>query len=178
MVWLKTLLFAVLVPGTVVGLVPYLLVARGRIARRAPDEWRWLGLLPLAAGIVLMLWCFGAFARIGRGTPAPVDAPRRLVVRGAYRVVRNPMYVGALLILVGEALFWQAPGLVLYAAAFWLACHLFVVGYEERSLGRRFGDDYAGYRATVPRWLPSWPGRERHGASNHQRAEGAGGGQR
>jgi protein-S-isoprenylcysteine O-methyltransferase Ste14 len=101
-----------------------------------------------------MLWCWYEFVTRGRGTPMPIDPPRRLVVVGPYRYVRNPMYVAGLLVLLGQATLYGAVSLLWYAAGFALATHLFVVGYEERTLRRRFGADYDAYRAAVGRWIP------------------------
>jgi protein-S-isoprenylcysteine O-methyltransferase Ste14 len=106
-------------------------------------------------GVVLAVWCVLTFVFAGRGTPAPFDPPRRLVVRGPYRVVRNPMYLGAALLLAGSALFHRSLVILAYAGAFLLILHFFVVGYEEPALRRTFGADYEGYRARVSRWLPS-----------------------
>jgi protein-S-isoprenylcysteine O-methyltransferase Ste14 len=154
MLWLRTLVFAVLVPGTVLGLVPAWIVRSGLGGRIELGAARWAGLLPLISGAALMLWCWSDFVTRGRGTPAPIDPPRRLVVAGPYRVVRNPMYVAGVLILVGAALLWETPSLLAYAAVFWLTVHLFVVGYEEPTLARRFGDEYEDYRRRVRRWRP------------------------
>jgi protein-S-isoprenylcysteine O-methyltransferase Ste14 len=95
-----------------------------------------------------------AFARFGRGTPAPFDPPRRLVVRGPYRFVRNPMYIGAGLALIGVAMFYRAPQMLVYVAAFWAITHAFILLYEERVLRRLFGREYDEYRRQVRRWLP------------------------
>jgi protein-S-isoprenylcysteine O-methyltransferase Ste14 len=114
------------------------------------------GLAIIIAGAAIALWCVLAFAMLGRGTPAPFDPPRRLVVRGPYKFVRNPMYVGAATALAGAALYYQSLSLLAYLAIFILAAHLFVVWYEEPTLTRAFGDDYAAYRAGVRRWLPKW----------------------
>ena len=100
----------------------------------------------------LALWCVLTFALAGRGTPAPFDPPRRLVVRGPYRYVRNPMYLGAGLALTGAALFYQAAALLGYAALFMVATHLFVVGYEEPTLRGKFGAEYEEYLRRVGRW--------------------------
>lgn len=106
-------------------------------------------------GGAIALWCILAFVTLGKGTPAPFDPPRRLVVRGPYRYVRNPMYIGAGLALAGAALFYRSPSLLGYAAGFLVAMHLLVVFYEEPTLTRLFGDDYSAYRASVRRWLPA-----------------------
>jgi protein-S-isoprenylcysteine O-methyltransferase Ste14 len=108
-----------------------------------------------AAGAALSLWCIYTFASIGKGTPAPFDPPRRLVIRGPYRFVRNPMYCGAGLALASAALFYQSGSLLGYAGLFFLATHLFVLSYEEPTLRRTFGSDYQAYCRHVSRWLPS-----------------------
>lgn len=114
------------------------------------------GLAVGAAGAFLALWCVGTFIVVGRGTPAPFDPPRRLVVVGPYRRVRNPMYVGATLALGGATLFYGSWVLLAYCAVFVLITHLFVVVYEEPVLRSTFGGDYERYCAQVSRW---WPGR-------------------
>jgi protein-S-isoprenylcysteine O-methyltransferase Ste14 len=159
MLWLRALFFAALVPGVVLGWVPAWLVATGRVATADLGPARWLGVPPLGAGAALMLVCIADFMRRGRGTLAPVDPPTRLVTAGPYRWVRNPMYVAGAAILTGEALWWQAPALLAYLALFWSCAHLFVTGYEERALARRFGAEYLQYREAVPRWLPRRPER-------------------
>lgn len=114
-----------------------------------------LGGLVTVGGGALAVWCILSFAVIGRGTPAPFDPPRRLVVRGPYRYVRNPMYLGAGLALAGAALFYQSSVLLAYAGVFLLLLHLFVLGYEEPTLRKTFGQDYEAYCLQVRRW---WPG--------------------
>jgi protein-S-isoprenylcysteine O-methyltransferase Ste14 len=118
-----------------------------------------VGLVVGAAGGALALWCILTFAFVGKGTPAPFDPPRQLVVRGPYRFVRNPMYLGAALAVCGAALFYRSIPLLAYAGLFLLATHLFVVGYEEPTLARTFGADYEAYRARVGRWLIRTPTR-------------------
>ena len=112
------------------------------------------GLVMSAAGAVLALWCVATFAIVGKGTPAPFDPPRRLVVRGPYHVVRNPMYIGAGLALAGAALYYESGRLAGYAALFLLAAHCFVVWYEEPTLRRTFGEEYEAYGRRVRRWWP------------------------
>ena len=154
MIWLRTLFFAVTFVATTLVLVPSWIVRRAGPPRLAGGALGAAGVLLLAAGVALMLWCWRDFAVRGRGTPAPFDPPRRLVIAGPYRYVRNPMYLAAELILLGQAALFAVPALVGYAALFGLAAHAFVVGYEERALAHRFGEEYAEYRATVPRWVP------------------------
>ena len=115
---------------------------------------RLLGTGVAIAGLGLALWCVATFALVGRGTPAPFDPPRQLVVRGPYRFVRNPMYIGAILALAGAATAYRSATLLAYAAAFAVVTHLFVVGYEEPTLRRTFGEDYDRYCRDVRRWWP------------------------
>jgi protein-S-isoprenylcysteine O-methyltransferase Ste14 len=112
------------------------------------------GIIVGSIGAAVALWCIFTFATIGKGTPAPFDPPRRLVIRGPYRFVRNPMYIGAGLALAGTASFYKSPPLLAYAAAFLAVCHLFVLGYEEPTLRRSFGKDYESYCQRVSRWWP------------------------
>jgi protein-S-isoprenylcysteine O-methyltransferase Ste14 len=112
------------------------------------------GLLVGVAGGALALWCVLTFALVGKGTPAPFDPPRQLVVAGPYRYVRNPMYYGAALALVGAAMFYGSLRLLGYVGVFLLAAHTFVVLYEEPTLRRLFGEPYRAYQTRVRRWLP------------------------
>jgi protein-S-isoprenylcysteine O-methyltransferase Ste14 len=112
------------------------------------------GMLIGAAGVAVALWCIFTFAMIGRGTPAPFDPPRRLVIRGPYRFVRNPMYIGAGLALASAALFYESLPLLAYAGLFFLATHVFVMLYEEPTLRRTFGEEYEAYCRQVGRWWP------------------------
>lgn len=152
MVWLKALLFTLVAPATVLLWVPYGLL--GWSLPRPALALQWLGLLPIALGVAVYLWCVWNFAARGQGTPAPIDPPRTLVVQGLYRWVRNPMYVGVGLVLAGETLLFGSLSLLLYTLLVLLACHLFVVLYEEPTLRRRFGRAYEDYCRAVPRWLP------------------------
>ena len=108
----------------------------------------------VVVGAALALWCVLTFALLGQGTPAPFDPPRRLVVRGPYRFVRNPMYLGAVLALAGAALLYGSTALLFYAGAFLLMTHAFVVWYEEPTLRATFGADYDAYCRRVRRWRP------------------------
>jgi protein-S-isoprenylcysteine O-methyltransferase Ste14 len=116
-----------------------------------------LGYLVAAAGTVLVLVCLFAFAWRGRGTPAPFDAPRELIIWGPYRLVRNPIYVGVVAVLGGIALALRSPSALLLAVAAWLLAHALVVLYEEPTLRRRFGASYERYVLEVNRWLPWRP---------------------
>jgi protein-S-isoprenylcysteine O-methyltransferase Ste14 len=112
------------------------------------------GMIVGTTGGALALWCVLSFAFIGRGTPAPFDPPRRLVIQGPYRFVRNPMYIGAALALTGAAIFYESWSLLIFTAFFFLVAHLFVVLYEEPTLRRTFGAEYEAYRNRVSRWWP------------------------
>jgi protein-S-isoprenylcysteine O-methyltransferase Ste14 len=147
--------FFLLAPGVVVGLIPWLLTrwqAREPVPYWAP--MRVLGAILLVAGLIALIRAFVRFVMEGLGTPAPIAAPERLVVGGAYRYVRNPMYVAVLAAIVGQALLFGRLGLLLYAAAVWLLVAAFVQLYEEPTLTRRFGADYEAYRCAVPAWWP------------------------
>ena len=159
MLWLRTVLFTILVPGTELVLLPLVVVLLGLGPRLELGPARYSGLVPLLVGLTIILRCFVDFIRRGRGTPAIYDPPRELVVAGLYRYVRNPQYVGVVLVVVGEALLTGRAVLFGYAALMAVGYHLFVRYYEEPALGRRFGEPYARYREAVPRWLPRWPGR-------------------
>lgn len=117
------------------------------------------GIVAGVAGGTLALWCVLTFALVGNGTPAPFDPPRKLVVRGPYRHVRNPMYLGAALALAGAAIVYRSLPVLGYLGLFVVATHTFVVWYEEPTLARLFGAQYEAYRAAVGRWLPKrWTG--------------------
>lgn len=154
----RALTYAALFVGLLLVLVPQQILTAGGITRPeriGPPQAA--GLAVLALGAALAGWCVGTFALVGKGTPAPFDPPRKLVVAGPYRWVRNPMYIGAGLVLVGTALFYESLAVALFAAAFWTAAHLFVVFYEEPTLTRAFGAQYSDYYHAVHRWVPKWP---------------------
>ncbi len=118
---------------------------------------RYAGLAPLLLGAGVSLWCVKDFIVRGKGTPAPFDPPTQLVVHGLYRYVRNPMYVGLFLVLVGEAVLYPSIFILMYSVLFIFAAHAFVILYEEPTLRRKFGDGYEQYLRSVPRWLPRVP---------------------
>ena len=117
-----------------------------------------VGMIVVLLGATIAIWCVLTFALIGRGTPAPFDPPRRLVVRGPYRYVRNPMYIGAAIALSGAAVFYRSLPMLGYLIAFLLLAHAFVRMYEEPTLRGLFGLEYERYCDAVRRWLPRWPG--------------------
>jgi protein-S-isoprenylcysteine O-methyltransferase Ste14 len=153
----KTVLFTLIAPATVTVYIPYLLLTRAEGSPIRIDAFLYVGIVPILLGGSIYLRCAWDFAMKGRGTPAPIDPPKELVALGFYRYVRNPMYVGILLILLGESLLFGSGTLLVYAASLFLAFHLFVVLYEEPALRRSFGASYERYRGEVPRWVPRIP---------------------
>jgi protein-S-isoprenylcysteine O-methyltransferase Ste14 len=150
----------VVLPGTVLVLVPTLILSfTGIGARTAAPTFTglvcfWLGLLSAAAGFGLASWSVTLFWKRGQGTPAPWEPPRKLVVAGPYRHVRNPMITGVVLMLAAEALFFRSWGLAAWGAVFFLGNALYFLLVEEPGLEKRFGNDYRAYMANVPRWFP------------------------
>jgi protein-S-isoprenylcysteine O-methyltransferase Ste14 len=105
-------------------------------------------------GATGLLACIWQFFSEGRGTLAPIDAPKQLVVRGLYKYVRNPMYVSVVTVLIGETTLFRSTAILIEALVFMLLAYLFVVFYEEPTLRRLFGDAYEKYSQTVGRWIP------------------------
>ena len=158
MALLKTAFFALLGPGTAVVLVPYLLAREGIAAFDGTLSAVHLGGAALVLfGACIALWSAGLFAIVGKGTPAPIDPPRELVIVGAFRFVRNPMYIGMASVLLGEALAFESWILLAYALAVITVFIAFVHLYEEPALKRKFGEAYEDYCRHVGRWLPKPP---------------------
>jgi protein-S-isoprenylcysteine O-methyltransferase Ste14 len=146
----KTAIFSIIAPGTVGVLGPQWVKDGGN---ELPLVVRVLGLALFLIGVAIYLWCAWDFAAKGLGTPAPIDAPRRLVVEGLYRFTRNPMYVGVSAMILGQAIYYGSFSIVVYLLAIVLAFNLFVRFCEEPTLRRLFGEQYDDYCRTVPRWL-------------------------
>lgn len=152
--WVGTVVFLVLTPGVVAGLVPGLITG-----------WRipWTGAqvpavatvaaVVILSGVAVLLDAFIRFARAD-GTPAPIMPTGHLVVVGPYRYVRNPMYLAVLSIILGQALLFRSGGALLYAGIVGLAVVLFVLGYEQPTLESEYGDEYREYRRNVRGWVP------------------------
>ncbi|MEW6085584.1 MAG: isoprenylcysteine carboxylmethyltransferase family protein [Chloroflexota bacterium] len=149
---LKSILFLILAPGTVAGFIPLGLLRTGSQMQ--------LGFLSYLAfplwliGIAMLVWCFWDFVQKGKGTPAPTEPPKELVVTGLYNHVRNPMYVGIASIIIGHFLWFGFWNLLIYTAVVVIAFHSFVTLYEEPNLRQRFGAAYEEYLTRVPRWIP------------------------
>ena len=158
MIWrlMKTAIFTVLAPGTVALYLPGML--RERSAGPAMHSfylYPWLALF--LCGAAIYLWCAWDFAVKGRGTPAPIDAPRVLLVQGLYRFTRNPMYVGVATMIAAQAGYYRSRSVAVYLLLVVLAFHTFVRLYEEPTLRGLFGEQYETYCRTVPRWLVRLP---------------------
>jgi len=152
----RAITYAALFIGLLLVFLPARVISRSGVVPPAAIGWcQVTGAAIVVVGATIALWCVFTFVFVGRGTPAPFDPPRRLVVRGPYRVVRNPMYIGAVLALAGAALFYGSLPLLAYTGVFLLITHVFVVWYEEPTLARAFGEDYAAYRRQVRRWRPA-----------------------
>lgn len=149
---LRSFLFLVIAPGTVAGYVPLVFLRRGPQIETGVSAY--LAFALWAIGLSILLWSFWNFLVQGRGTPAPIDPPKELVAVGFYRYVRNPMYVGIFLILLGHFLWFQYLWLLVYLGVVFLGFHLFVTLYEEPILKRKFGASYEHYLKRVPRWIP------------------------
>jgi len=160
---LRATVWSLLFAGTVVGYVPWRFFGVWRAPIRFASPVHILGLAALVVGTYLMFACIREFARRGRGTPAPMDPPRELVVHGPYRYVRNPMYLGATLALIGELLLAFSPAFLGYAITWFVAVSLLVVAYEEPTLREKFGESYVRYTRRVRRWLPSFRRRDNDG---------------
>jgi len=155
---LKTLIFTILVPGTVAVFIPRSLLSSASARGSAPiGNLHYSGLVVLGIGLVIYLWCAWDFTFAGKGTPAPIDPPKNLVIRGLYKYVRNPMYLGVLYVMLGQAIWFESLILFGYAALVFLLFNLFVLLYEEPALRRKFGDTYRQYCGLVPRWIPRRP---------------------
>lgn len=149
-----TSLFLALAPGTVAGLVPWLLTRWSAADPPWPAVARAVGGAVLVLSAALILSAFARFVREGVGTPAPAAPTERLVVGGLYRFVRNPMYLAVSGAILGQALLLGRPVLLVYGALITAVNATFVRLYEEPTLRRQFGADYDAYRRAVPGWLP------------------------
>ena len=155
--FLRALTYATLFVALFLIVVPQRILAGRGVARvdviGVPEV---LGLLCVVLGAALVLWCLVTFAFVGRGTAAPFDPPRQLVTVGPYRFVRNPIYIGAIIAMLGAALFYWSAALGAYALVVLIVTHLLVRFYEEPHLRRVFGQPYEDYLRTVHRWIPTW----------------------
>ena len=150
---LRAVFFVLLLPGTVAGYVPFsILHSEDRLRVPEPSLSSFGAGILAIAGTAVLLRCVWDFFAKGKGTLAPIDPPRVLVVSGLYRFTRNPMYNGVLALIVGEAWLFGSVSLLEYALVVLIVFHLFVVFYEEPALTSQFGESYRAYRRAVPRW--------------------------
>jgi protein-S-isoprenylcysteine O-methyltransferase Ste14 len=149
---LNTLLFTIFVPGTVAILIPRWLL--GGFKRPPGDVLTWIGGSVFLIGAAIYLRCAWEFAVRGLGTPAPIAPTKFLVTTALHRYVRNPMYIGVAMAILGEAAVFRSIHVAQYAGVMLLIAHTFVVLYEEPTLQRQFGESYEEYKRSVPRWLP------------------------
>jgi protein-S-isoprenylcysteine O-methyltransferase Ste14 len=158
MLALRSLFFTLVVPGTVVVLIPYLIASPEGARLQGPwTPLQVVSLVIMVVGAAILVRCIWDFAAKGRGTLAPIDPPKQLVVQGLFRYVRNPMYLGVLVLLLGQTAFFESLALLRYTGIWFAVVHLVVVLYEEPSLRRRFGAPYERYCRSVHRWLPTRP---------------------
>lgn len=152
---LRNLLFTILQPGVVGGLIPYLLLRNSRKSF-FPEQWtirHFAGAFLMLAGFAIVMRCILRFATEGKGTISPIDPTKKLIIKGLYKYSRNPMYVGMMILLAGEAVFWQSLTLLIYAAVVFAGFNLFIILHEEPRLRRVFGAEYEAYFQNVRRWL-------------------------
>jgi protein-S-isoprenylcysteine O-methyltransferase Ste14 len=144
--------FFVIAPGTIAGVIPWL-ITHWRFGADAAPSLIWTGAILIVLAAAALVSCFLRFAAAG-GTPAPVAPAPRLVVEGLYRHVRNPMYLAVSTLIFAQALIFASAALIAYGMAVFTAFVLFVVFYEEPRLRADFPEDYPAYFANVPRWFP------------------------
>ena len=150
LLFVKSIVFTAIVPGTVAVMLPLWIIDG------VWTETLWLfllGLLYLSSGLGIYSGCVWDFIKYGKGTPAPIDAPKHLVVRGLYRYSRNPMYVAVLLVILGWTLVYSSKALLLYWAVVAICFHMMVVFYEEPILQKLFGHSYIDYKNSINRWV-------------------------
>jgi len=156
----ETIVATILVPGAADVLIPYFILSQ--TGASIPARLGLAEALALTVGVVgasLVLWVSHAFVTKGHGTPIPIDPPRQFVAVGLFRYVRNPMYLGTLLILAAEAVLFRSLWVLWYGIGLWGVLHVLLFVIEEPQLERRFGDTYREYLRSTPRWIPraSWP---------------------
>lgn len=150
----RNLIFTILQPGLVTGVIPYYLLGDEVNVLQVP--WRiqdYAGLIIFLAGLLILFRCIIQFALEGRGTLSPVDPTKRLVIRGLYQYSRNPMYVGVMMILIGEAMLTSSFSMWIYLSIVFVGFNLFIMLHEEPRLDKDFGQEYVHYRQKVRRWI-------------------------
>lgn len=151
----RNLFFTILQPGMVAGLIPYWILGNGfsETFKSSIIFLQYTAIVIFIIGLAILFYCIGLFAKKGKGTLSPADPTKKLVVSGLYQFSRNPMYVGVLLLLIAEAVFFSSVSLWIYTAIIFIAFNLFIIFHEEPRLKRDFGTEYNQYIKTVRRWL-------------------------
>jgi protein-S-isoprenylcysteine O-methyltransferase Ste14 len=151
----RNLFFTILNPGLAAGLIPYLILGdKTKLLFAEPLQFHHgLGMLVFSTGMIILLACIFKFAVDGRGTLSPADPTKRLVIKGLYTFSRNPMYLGVLIILAGEAIYFQSFGMGVYLLILFLVFNLFIILVEEPRLTDDFKEEYVEYCQKVRRWL-------------------------
>ena len=150
----------ILLPGTVLVFVPAVILVVKKDSKFPPELaspaqiWFWLALLAASTGLALSVWTVTLFMKFGEGSPAPWDPPKKMVIRGPYRFVRNPMITGVLLMLLAEAILFRSWPIAGWMMVFFIGNVIYFPLIEEKGLEKRFGDEYRKYKAHVPRWIP------------------------
>ena len=158
--WLATrnVAMIILFPGTVVGYIPYRLltpITAPELTSLSLNQWT--AMLVLAIGAAILLKSIWSFANVGKGTLSPFDETHKLIVVGLYRYVRNPMYVGVILILLAESWFFWSTPLIKYSGLCFVIANVLVIGYEENRLRYKYGGEFRRYCEHVGRWIPGKP---------------------
>jgi protein-S-isoprenylcysteine O-methyltransferase Ste14 len=152
---LITIMGTILVPCILHCLFPFLiLLSASELALPSIGLLQVSSFIVASVGLCMVVWVSVNFVTRGKGTAVPMLPPTRFVAVGLYRYVRNPMYIGLLLVIAAEAMFFRSIWLLIYGTCVWIAVHSYVVLVEEPGLQRRFGADYKAYLRSTPRWLP------------------------
>jgi len=155
MLFIRGLVHVTLVFGVMGVMVPFLISRLDRFLPRFTFGWAyWTGAIIFVSGILMGLCCTLLLAAKGLGTPSPYNPPKRLVMDGPYKYMRNPMAVSFVVTLLGEGIFFASLAILAYSVLIFLIYHMLIIPWEERNLERRFGSLYMEYKARVPRWLP------------------------
>lgn len=152
--FLRNLFFTLVQPGIVAVLIPFFIVRNNLKTIANPFAIpEFIGTTIFVSGFIITVLCIAGFAVKGKGTLSPLDPTKKLVTTGLYRFSRNPMYVGVLLMLLGESVFFTSWELFVYGVAVFFAFHFFVRFFEEPRLKKDFGKEYSDYSNRVPRWI-------------------------
>ncbi|MGB4773981.1 MAG: methyltransferase [Daejeonella sp.] len=153
--FLRNLLFTILQPGIIAGLIPFWIVHDQvlNFLKRPLGFYDYLGIVVSIIGVIILSLCILSFALLGRGTLSPADPTKNLVVKGLYQYSRNPMYVGVTMMLLGEVIMFQSVSLIIYSFSIFTAFNIFIILFEEPRLKKDFGEEYNKYYKKVRRWM-------------------------